>query len=133
MKLLRANVVVPASSTIVAQVLPLLLGRFIRARADGAFSLDVSRHAIAELDADPMNSMPAVAEQERWYPLFHGTMKLVPLPGGRTDITIAGAIEHSNGPIHDTHYEWSATEKALLRLTELLRRHFVHVQKVAVH
>jgi hypothetical protein len=131
MKMLQANVVVPAASVTVARTLPRLLGRSLRPCAHGAFRLDISRRDIAELDADPMNSMPASAARERWYPRFRGKVNLVPLSDG-TDITITGAVEHGEGPIRDTHYEWSATQKALDRLTDLLRRHFAHLKKDAL-
>ena len=88
--------------------------------------LELDRHAIAELAAQPINSLALDARKQRWFPAFTGNIELRELPVGRTHLKVTGIIIPGMGPIEDKRWEHSVVTQAIDALLSILTGHYSH-------
>lgn len=89
--------------------------------------LELDRHAIAELAAQPVNSFALDAHTQRWFPAFTGNIEFHELPAGRTHLKVTGIIIPGMGPFEDKCWEHSVVTQALEVLLSILTGHYSHV------
>ena len=87
-----------------------------------AFDAQLPPHAVAELAADPANSLHLSAAAERWYPGCLAHMVITPASRGRTALSIGGTIAPANGALREASFERRTVEAALQGVVHALRR-----------
>lgn len=100
-----------------------LFGAHIRQESmPGSFCAELPPHAVAELAAHPLNSLPLSTAAERWYPACSAHMLITAISGEKTELSMTGTIAHANGALKERSFERSSIETALTAILRLLRR-----------